>query len=365
MKLLFYLGHPAHFHLLKNTIAYFKNDGNEVVVLIKKKDILEELCQQDKLDYINILPEGKGRSHFSTIYGLLKRDYRIFNLIRKNKPKLLIGSEPSLAHVGKLLNIPSLILCEDDAEFIPGFALLAYPFVSHIVSPQITSAWKWEYKKIGYNSYHELAYLHPNHFNPDIGLINNHIITDKPFFILRFSKLEAYHDKGTFGITDELALQIINLLKDYGSVYINSEREIPEKLEQYRLKLPSKYMHHALKYCKLLICDSQTMAAEAAMLGTPSIRFNGHVDKNIAYLEELEKKYKLTFGVKVDNSTSLIYKIQEIISPESNDKKWQTRRAELLKDKIDLSAFLIWFIQEYPGSVTILENDPNYQYRFK
>lgn len=365
MKLLFYLGHPAHYHLLKNTIAYFKNGKNEVVVLIKKKDILEELCQQNNLDYINILPEGKGTSRFATIYSLLKRDYRIYKLIRKNRPELLIGSEASLTHVGKLLNIPSIILSEDDAEYISGFAKLAFPFVSHILSPQITSAWKWEHKKIGYNSYHELAYLHPNHFNPDAGLIKDCIDTDKPFFILRFSKLEAYHDKGTIGITDVLAFQIIDFLKDYGNIYINSERKIPPQLEKYRLTLPSKYMHHALKYCKLLICDSQTMAAEAAVLGTPSIRFNGHVGKKIAYLNELEEKYNLTFGVMLDNPNSLIYKIQEIISTKSDHNKWQTRQNEMLQDKIDLSAFLTWFIQEYPSSVTILKNDPNYQYNFK
>ena len=42
MRILVYLGHPAHFHNYKNTIKALKEHGHEVEVLIKKKDILEE-----------------------------------------------------------------------------------------------------------------------------------------------------------------------------------------------------------------------------------------------------------------------------------------------------------------------------------
>ncbi|KXK47252.1 MAG: hypothetical protein UZ10_BCD003000555, partial [Bacteroidetes bacterium OLB10] len=45
MRFLFYMGHPAHFHLFKNTIPALTEMGHEVKVLIKKKDILENLLQ--------------------------------------------------------------------------------------------------------------------------------------------------------------------------------------------------------------------------------------------------------------------------------------------------------------------------------
>ena len=35
MKILVYLGHPAHFHNYKNTIAALKEHGHEVEILIK------------------------------------------------------------------------------------------------------------------------------------------------------------------------------------------------------------------------------------------------------------------------------------------------------------------------------------------
>jgi hypothetical protein len=37
----------------------------------------------------------------------------------------------------------------------------------------------------------------------------------------------------------------------------------------------------------------------------------------------------------------------------------------MLDDKIDVTAFMVWFIQDYPGSVTIMRENPEYQERFK
>ena len=53
MNILFYLSHPAHFHLFKNLILSL-DDENSVFVLIKK-DVLEDLLQQSKINYKNIM----------------------------------------------------------------------------------------------------------------------------------------------------------------------------------------------------------------------------------------------------------------------------------------------------------------------
>lgn len=364
MRLLFYLGHPAHYHLLKHVIQYFKDNDHDIMVMIKKKDILEELCQADGLDYINIMPEGRGDSRLSTIKGLLKRDRRVYAKIRKKKPDLLIGSEVSLAHVGWFLNIPSVILSEDDAEYIPGFAKLAYPFVRHILSPNVCSAGKWEKKKIGYNSLHELAYLHPDHFIPNQDLVKNHIDISKPYFILRFSRLDAYHDEGKTGITNELAIQIINILKEHGQVWISSERGLSPELEIYRTSLPSQHMHHALFYSNLFIGDSQTMTAEAAVLGTPSVRFNDFVGK-LGYLEDLEHNYGLTYGMKTNDSQMLLQRIRNIVENQLYSKSWNKKREILLKDKMNYAAFLVWFIENYPTSVEEFKKNPKIENNFK
>ncbi|MBK7853743.1 MAG: hypothetical protein IPJ79_01455 [Bacteroidetes bacterium] len=64
-------------------------------------------------------------------------------------------------------------------------------------------------------------------------------------------------------------------------------------------------------FAHMYIGDSQTMAAEAAVLGTPSIRYNDFVGE-ISYLEELEHLYQLTFGFKTNNRQGMIDKITEL-----------------------------------------------------
>ena len=56
-------------------------------------------------------------------------------------------------------------------------------------------------------------------------------------------------------------------------------------------------MHHIMAFAKMYIGDSQTMAAEAGVLGTPFVRFNDFVGR-IGYLRELEDVYNLGYGVK-------------------------------------------------------------------
>ena len=56
MKYLFHLGHPAHYHLFKNIIFNLKTAGNEIFILIKKKDVLENLLADSGLEFQNKCP---------------------------------------------------------------------------------------------------------------------------------------------------------------------------------------------------------------------------------------------------------------------------------------------------------------------
>src|SRR5690606_13332766 len=114
----------------------------------------------------------------------------------------------------------------------------------------------------------------------------------------------------------------------------------------------------------LYIGDSQTMAAEAAVLGTPSIRFNDFVGK-LGYLEELEHKYGLTYGIKTSEPEKLLAKIDELLSFPHIKDEWAKRRDKMLSEKIDVTAFMVWFIENYPASVKVMRENPGYQYKFK
>ncbi|MFY9311361.1 MAG: DUF354 domain-containing protein [Bacteroidia bacterium] len=364
MNFLFYFGHPAHYHMFKHSIRALQSEGHQINILIKSKDILEELLKNEGIPYTNILPEGRKDSKFYILLGLLKRIWRISKFVFNHKTNLLIGSEPSLVYVGKLFNIPSLIFVEDDAHVIPYFAKLTFPLATQIVSPITCSLGKWNAKKVGYHGFQKLPYLHPNQFIPNRDKVR-HLFKDKErYFIIRTSKLNAHHDFGIGGLNVELVLNIIKILSNYGSIYISAEGNLDEKLLPYELKINLSDIHHILFYADMLISDSQSMSVEAALLGTPSIRFSDFAGE-IGVLEELEKKYNLTYGIPTERSDLLIGKINELLKNKDLKEEFQIRRKRLIDEKIDTAAFFTWLIKNYPKSVSVLKGDVDYQFTFK
>ena len=93
------------------------------------------------------------------------------------------------------------------------------------------------------------------------------------------------------------------------------------------------------------------MAVEAAMLGIPSIRFNDFAGK-MGVLEELEHKC-FNLRHKTSQPDKLFEKIEEWLAISNYEKKFQKRRHKMLADKIDVTAFLVWFIENYPKSVKL------------
>ncbi len=363
MNILFYFGHPSHYHLFKNTIKYLKSKDIRLEIVIKSKDILESLLVNDNIEYLNILPEGRRDGKLNILYGLLKRDYRLAKILLGEKIDLLIGSEPALAHIGKLYNIPVLMFVEDDSHIVPEFARLTYPFVKYIISPASCDLGKWSHKKIQYNGFQKLAYLHPEYFKPDRQKVNT-IFNKKRNFLIRVSKLSAYHDDGISGITSDLLDKIIAMLSPEGNVFISSEEKLSSRYSEYELNIVPNDIHHFLYYTDLLISDSQSMSVESSLLGTPSIRFNDFVGK-IGVLEELEHNYELTYGIKSKNSESLPKKILELISIPHLKKKWRIKCDKMLSEKIIVTNFLNWLIEYFPQSIEEIKSNPDIQWKFK
>jgi predicted glycosyltransferase len=337
-KILFYLGHPAHYHFFSRVFKQLQPD--QYVIAIKSKDVLEQLLKENHLPFINIDKDAKGagRSFIKMFKDLLLRSFRLYKIARKHRATLLAASAVEIAIIGKWLGIPSYVFFEDDFEKIKPFAKIAGPLATVLVCPDCCSAWKWNHKKTGYAGYHELAYLHPDHFTPDESVAFGILEKGKRNFLLRFSQLGAYHDKGISGLTDDKAMQLVNLLSSHGKVLITSERPLPPLLEPYRIAIKASDIHHVLAFADLYIGDSQTMTAEAAVLGTPALRFNDFV-RELSYLEELEFRYDLTYGFKTNEFDSLIEKAKQLLAVPDLKESWAAKRNKMLSEKINVAQF--------------------------
>ena len=365
MNVLIELGHPAHFHLYKNIIKNLNNDGHKTYVLIKTKDILQELLDISNIHYFNILPKvDNKKTKLSLTKGIITRDWKIFWFTLKYKINLLTGSSPHVAHIGWILNRYSINTGEDDASVVPDFFKITLPFLKELLTPIVCNNGKFDSRSVKYESYHELAYLHPNHFTPDKKVVEKYFSPDSLYFILRFAKLNAYHDNRISGISTEIAQNLINILKPHGRIYITAERELEPQFEQYRININPLDIHHVMAFAQIYIGDSQTMAAEAGVLGVPFIRFNDFVGR-IGYLNELENDYKLGFGVKTNEIDKLYLTLKELLEMKNRSEVFAKRRKKMLSEKIDYAKFLTWFIENYPESKKIMTENPDYQYKFK
>ena len=347
MKILVYLGHPAHFHNYKNTIAKLKADGHEVEVLIKKKDILEDLLKNAGIPYHNILEEGRTNSKAGIMLGLAKRAWRLNKFCRQFHPDILTGSSVENSFIGPLRHIPVINIGEDDADVVPNYAKLTYPGSSVILCPESCDCGKWNKKAIKYPGYQELGYLHPENFTPDREVVEKYFPTDTPYFIMRFSGLNAHHDVGIRGINNSIAARLLELLEPHGRIYITSERPLAPDFEKYRIAINPLDIHHVMSFADLYIGDSQTMAAEAGVLGVPFVRFNDFVGK-IGYLNELENKYQLGFGISPEDEGKLYETVEALLDMHDRKAVFQSRRQKMLDASINFAEFLTNYIETYP-----------------
>lgn len=110
-----------------------------------------------------------------------------------------------------------------------------------------------------------------------------------------------------------------------------------------------------MAFADLYLGDSQTMAAEAGVLGVPFVRFNDFVGR-IGYLRELEDVYQLGYGIKTDQIESLYNTVEKLLAMPDRRVVFQERRAKMLSEKIDGKlVFVIYHIDELPDPESLIE----------
>ena len=256
----------------------------------------------------------------------------------------------SIGIIGRLINRPSFVFSEDDARIIPLFAHFVYPTCDYIVTPDSLKHENYGKKHLTYPGYHELAYLHPDHFTPDPQVPRSiGIDLDHPFFMLRFVSLKAHHDINAAGLPVEAARKLVDMLSAKGRLLITAEGDLAPQFKQYQFPLPPEKFHDVLAFSSLYLGDSQTVSIEAGMLGVPSIRCNTFVGR-IACLEELEHIHGLTRGFLPHQSDKLIETVGAWLQDiEEVKRRHQEKRNIMLKKCVNLTDWLWTMLHEKLG----------------
>ncbi|WP_394341890.1 hypothetical protein [Spirosoma fluviale] len=244
----------------------------------------------------------------------------------------------------------SFSLDDDDLVVTP----IAGKFISIadvIVTPSSLSAEDRGPNRVCHASFHELAYLHPDRFVPDPGILAEvGVAPGEPFFILRFNAFKAHHDGGALGLSLEQKLLLVNLLKPYGRLFITTERDIEPELKPFQMPVSPEKIHSLMYYATMFIGDSQTMISEAALLGTPAIKLNSFAGR-LSIPNEIENRYGLCYSFLPTDFDRMLAEIRQLLKLPDLKAEWGRRRQRMLTDKVDLTSFLVRLVSCFPASV--------------
>ena len=338
MNILFDINHPAHFHLFKNTIRILQSKGHNITITARDKEVTTELLQNSGLAF-KTLTKARRRL-LGLAVELLMRQSKLAPILIKRKINLCVSVTGACSvHIAKLLGIPSLIFYDTEHATLQN--ALAIPFATKYITPDCYQNPRKQ-NQILYPSVHELAYLHPNYFTPNPSIYDElQIKQDEKYVVMRFVSWGASHDVGQRGISVNLKRNLIKTLTPYAKVFIVSEAPLDQEFQQYQLNISPEKIHDALYYATLFIGEGATMASECACLGTPAIYVNS---LKLGYISEEAQKYTLIYDLL--NEQEILRKSEEIITNDAIKEQWAEKRKQFLKDKIDLT---VWMVKEILG----------------
>ena len=273
MRILFDILHPAHLNFYKKTIQDLNAEYN-ITVLIRPRGDLVDFAKKE----LNVPLKVVGRHYGSRIGKLFGLFHRIAYLIWEGWKN---PYDVATSHGGFYVSIACWIMGKrsvvfyDNAEYKLLF-FLCRRFSSKFIIPQLLGI---KGKNIRtFNGYKELAYL--NRFKPKKEILEKYKVKEKKYVFIRqiahisldywsddssqnMKRILDYLYQNKFSViasVEEGATQILEFQK-FDNIYV-----LPESTSE---------IHTLLYYAKCVFSSGDTVAREAALLGTPAIYIGG------------------------------------------------------------------------------------------
>ncbi len=349
MSVLIDISHPAHVHFFRPLAEALIADGVEVHIVTRDKDVTVRLLEASGLPF-EVLPMGRpGAGRLAAASELLRRSWALRRRIHRHRTKVVLTRNPSGA-IAAFGTKATSIFDTDDGRAVGIHYWAARPFADIITS----SVHDPEDHGRGHRRYQALKahmFLHPDRFTPDPEVQRRYIEDTEPLTVVRFSAHDASHDRAIDGISDAGRTRIVHRLQRFGSVLVSTEREDPRMIRvngEETLVAP-EHFHDLLAAAALFVGDSQSVAAEAAILGVPTVRLSGFTGKAF-YLEFLESN-GLMQNFAPGEETALLQAVERVLLSigESRDAS-EGLAHDLNQRSCDLSAWFRALIQTELGN---------------
>lgn len=326
------MGHPSDVHIFRHAAQRLTALGHQVHYAALDREMILELLDRYQMPYTVTYRRRIGQS------GLMRevpfRTWRTWQIARRQRSDLFIAvANPVVGLVARLLGKPFIAF--QDTEPALNIIRLTLPFTTRLVTADVF------YRDFGpqqtrHNSYHQLAYLHPDVYTPDASIFDVLGLERGAFYsVVRFVAWGATHDIGQRGFTAEDRLRVLRALSERGPVIFSSEEEMTPDVPNLIMDYPRERMHDLLAFAQLYVGEGNTMAAEAAVLGTPSIRVN---TMDLGYCRDLEGR-GLMFQ-RLDGE-AILDKTNELLTLPERETHFEGLRQQMLRERAAMSEVIV------------------------
>lgn len=323
-----------------------REKGHEFFIYARDKDVTHELLEIYGLDFVS---RGKGKDSPAG-----KFLYLIFTVLRFVWPVTRFGPDIFLSRaspynslIAFLLGKPGIII--DDTE-INRFTKMVYkPLASAVITCEHFGLDMGK-KQVRVRSFEPLAYLHPGYFRPDKSVLKElGTESGEQYFILRLVAGRSLHGGRKSALPGKTAEKIVEILQKHGKVFVSADFPPVGTLKKHALFLSPDRIHHVLYFARMVAGNSATVAAEAAVCGTPSV-YIGRDTRG--YIDKLEKEYGLVTRLVPDprEPEKTVRELEKTIENLPPAETALQKRDKLLSSSTDYTEFLVRAIENLPAS---------------
>jgi predicted glycosyltransferase len=349
MRLLFDITHPVNVYFFKDLIRRFSQEGSQVLVTARDKDVTLELLSSFGIPHVPISRQQRGLLGMAK--ELFQRNLRLIGLARRFRPDVMVASEGgvSVGPVGMMLGIPQVVF--DQVDIAPLQQLVGLTFARTICT---SSSYRRHYgsRHVRFRGFLVQSYLDPRRFRPDLAAIRQAgIEPTQPLIVLRLVRWSASHDRQNSrkALATQRLVQAVDRLSRFGRVLISSEEPLPPSLAPHANPVPAIHLHSLLACASLVLAEGGTVGVEAGVLGTPAICFHTY---DFGYLRALEQKYRVIR--RVASSQEALDLAEVLLEQDDLRRRWSERAKALFEDTVDVAEVMYRLVaQAASGSAGI------------